>query len=125
MPELQLEPQALCASADLQERGDAVMFEVLADGKPVSAIAVRYNTVAVAYLNRCAHLPAEMDWQPGQFWDMDKRFIVCAMHGALYDPPRGLCVMGPCRGAHLTSIPLSESEGRVCWYPSERLQPVF
>lgn len=125
MPELQLEPQALCASADLQERGHAVMFEVLADGKPVSAFAVRYNTVAVAYLNRCAHLPAEMDWQPGQFWDLDKRFIVCAMHGALYDPPQGRCVMGPCRGAHLTPIPLSEKEGRVCWYPSERLQPVF
>lgn len=125
MPELSHEAQSLCASAELQERGDAVMFEVLADGQTVSAFAVRFDTVPVAYLNRCAHLPAEMDWQPGQFWDLDKRYIVCAMHGALYDPPRGLCVLGPCRGAHLTAIPLTEKDGQVCWYPSERIQPVF
>lgn len=125
MPELQREPQALCASDDLQERGDAVMFEVLEYGRAVPAFAVRFDSVAVAYLNRCAHVPAQMDWQPGQFWDMDKRFIICAMHGALYDPHRGHCVLGPCRGAHLIAIPLAEKDGQVYWYPSERIQPVF
>ena len=125
MPELPREPQALCASADLQERGVAVMFEVLEYGRAVPAFAVRFDSVAVAYLNRCAHVPAQMDWQPGQFWDMDKRFIICSMHGALYDPHQGHCVLGPCRGAHLTAISLTEKDGQVYWYPSERFQPVF
>ncbi|MEJ5895821.1 MAG: Rieske 2Fe-2S domain-containing protein [Aquabacterium sp.] len=125
MPESWGEPEWLCASADLRECGDAVMFEVLENGLSVSAFAVRFRSVAVAYLNRCAHLPAQMDWQPGRFWDVEGRYIVCAMHGALYDPPDGRCVLGPCRGAHLTAITLTEKDGQVYWYPSQHLQPVF
>lgn len=125
MPEPMRDAQHVCATADLSERGQAVMFEVLVDGEVVSAFAVRFDGVARAYLNRCAHLPAQMDWQPGQFWDLDQRYIVCAMHGALYDPPDGRCVLGPCRGARLTSIPLKEQDGQVYWYPSEGFQPVF
>jgi nitrite reductase/ring-hydroxylating ferredoxin subunit len=102
-----------------------VTFEVLEWGKSVPAFAVRFDNVAVAYLNRCAHVPAEMDWQPGQFWDMDKRFIICSVHGALYDPPNGQCVSGPCPGAHLQAIELKEQGGQVYWYPSERFQPLF
>lgn len=125
MPEPTSEPQHLCATSDLSERGQAVLFEVLDHGESVPAFAVRYQGVALAYLNRCAHLPAQMDWQPGQFWDLEQRYIVCAMHGALYDPPNGRCVLGPCRGAHLTAISLKEQGGQVYWYPCERFQPVF
>ncbi len=125
MPELNLAPQYLCEAAALLEGGDAVLFEVLEWGRSAPAFALRFDKVAVAYLNRCAHVPAEMDWQPGKFWDMDKRFIICSVHGALYDPPNGLCVSGPCRGAHLQAIQLDEKDGRVYWYPSERFQPLF
>ena len=125
MPELTLAPQRLCASADLQEGGQAVLFNLLEAGRVAPAFAVRFDAVAVAYLNRCAHVPVEMDWQPGQFWNMDKRFIICSIHGALYDPSRGGCVQGPCRGARLIGIPLTEEDGQVYWYPSERFQPVL
>lgn len=125
MPELNLAPQYLCDSAALQECGDAVLFEVSEWGQSTPAFAVRFDNVAVAYLNRCAHIPAEMDWQPGKFWDMDKRFIICSVHGALYDPPNGLCVSGPCHGAHLVAIDVREEGGQVYWYPSERFQPLF
>lgn len=125
MPELNLAPQHLCESSALQEVGDAVTFEVLEWGCAVPAFAVRYDQVALAYLNRCAHVPAEMDWQPGKFWDMDKRFIICSVHGALYDPPNGQCVSGPCPGARLEAIRLSEEAGQVYWYPTERFQPLF
>ena len=125
MPEATFEPQLLCASAELQECGDAVTFDVMENGRSVPAFAVRFQSTAVAYLNRCAHVPAQMDWQPRQFWNMDKRYIICAMHGALYDPPDGRCVLGPCRGAHLTAITLTEKDGQVYWYPSQHLQPVF
>lgn len=127
MPELNLAPQYLCQSSDLLECGEAVTFQVLEMGpdEVVGAFAVRYDNVAVAYLNRCAHVPAEMDWQPGQFWDHDRRFIICSIHGALYDPPNGLCVSGPCHGARLLQIALQEKDGQVYWYPSKRFQPVF
>lgn len=117
--------QALCASEVLQDSGDAVTFDVMEFGRSVQAFAVRFDGVAVAYLNRCAHVPTEMDWQPGKFWDADKRFIICAVHGALYEPADGRCLGGPCVGARLQTIPLKEEGGQVYWYPSERFQPVF
>lgn len=126
MPEAHhFEPQYLCASSELQECGDAVTFEVLEHGRSAPAFAVRYDQQAVAYLNRCAHIPTEMDWQPGKFWDQDKRYLICAVHGALYDPPQGTCVSGPCRGAKLVPIGLTEREGVVHWHPTARFQPLF
>lgn len=125
MPEpKRLGPQHLCASDVLKERGDAVTFDILEFGRKAQAFALRFNGVAVAYVNRCAHVPAEMDWQPGQFWDHERRFIICSVHGALYDPPNGHCVMGPCRGARLHAIEIKEEGGQVHWYPSERIQPL-
>lgn len=124
MPEVGVfEPQPLCASEDLRERGDAVTFDVLEFGRPAQAFALRCDGVAVAYVNRCAHVPAEMDWQPGQFWDLERRFIICSVHGALYAPHTGQCVAGPCRGARLQTIEIKETDGRVHWYPSDRIQP--
>jgi nitrite reductase/ring-hydroxylating ferredoxin subunit len=125
MPDLTREPQWLCESVALQECEGSVVFDVLEWGKPATAFAVRFDNLAQAYLNRCAHVPAEMDWQPGQFWDQDKRFIICSVHGALYEPSDGLCVGGPCTGAHLIRISLKEEGGQVYWYPDDQFQPVF
>ena len=59
------QPQPICASVDLAEKGRAVVFDVLHFRQPARAFALRFNGRVVAYLNRCAHVPAEMDWQPG------------------------------------------------------------
>ncbi|MGE5450980.1 MAG: Rieske (2Fe-2S) protein [Acidobacteriota bacterium] len=125
MPELKLDWQFLCHSSDLEEGGIAVLFDVQEFGQTVQAFAVRYDNVAVAYLNRCAHVPTAMDWQEGQFFDQDKRFIICSIHGALYDPPNGECVGGPCPGARLHAIELDERGGEVYWLPTDRIQPLF
>jgi nitrite reductase/ring-hydroxylating ferredoxin subunit len=126
MPELTKEPQFLCASSALEEAGDAVVFDVMEWGRHVTtAFAVRYDNEVVAYLNQCAHVPTQMDWVPGKFWDQDKRFIICAVHGALYDPPNGLCVMGPCTGKRLVKLDVQERDQQVYWYPSDRVQPIF
>lgn len=126
MPDLRgRKPVHLCASEALKERAEAVVFDVLEFGRSAQAFALRHEGRAVAYVNRCAHVPAEMDWQPGQFWDLERRFIICSVHGALYDPPTGRCVAGPCVGARLHAIELKEEGGQVHWYPSERVQPPF
>ena len=66
-----------------------------------------------AYLNRCAHKLVELDWQEGEFFDAEYRYLVCATHGALYDPASGVCVSGPCRGAALAAVPVRETDGAV------------
>ncbi len=119
------EAQRLCASAELAERGDALAFEVLEYRRPVRAFALRFEGRVVAYLNRCAHTPVEMDWQEGKFLDLDREHILCAIHGAAYQPATGRCVGGPCVGSRLTAIEVQERDGQVYWYPSRDIQPAF
>jgi len=117
-------PQDLCASAELAERGRAWVWDVLEQGRPARAFALRFEGRVVAYLNRCAHVPAEMDWQEGQFLDSDRRFIQCSIHGAAYEPHSGRCVAGPCGRGRLTPLSVAEQSGRVAWYPSSTIRPV-
>ena len=90
----------ICASTDLPERG-ARRFEVSLAGENAPAFAVRFNGRVRAYLNRCAHVPIELDWKPGEFFDFSGLYLVCAAHGALYAPESGSCVAGRCDGRGL------------------------
>ena len=116
-------PLPLCPAADLLERGKAVVFDVLLWGQPTRAFALRYEGQLVGYINRCAHVPVEMDWQPGEFLDHDKRWIVCSIHGASYSPTDGRCVGGPCGRGRLISVQVAELDGQACWYPSRDVRP--
>ncbi|MFN0183808.1 MAG: Rieske (2Fe-2S) protein [Aquabacterium sp.] len=118
------DPQDLCASTELAERGRAVVFDILLWGTPARAFAMRFDGRVVGYVNRCAHVPTEMDWQPGEFLDMDRRWILCSIHGAAYEPSDGRCVGGPCGRGRLTPVAVAERDGRVAWYPSRDVRPV-
>ena len=113
----------LCPSSALAERGDAVAFDVRVWGQPARAFALRVDGQVVAYVNRCAHVPVEMDWQPGRFLDADQRWIICSIHGASYDPVDGRCVGGPCGRGRLVTVTTREQAGRVSWYPSRDVKP--
>ncbi|MBZ8140475.1 2Fe-2S ferredoxin [Rubrivivax gelatinosus] len=114
----------LCAAADLAEGGLAHVWDVLDErGRPARAFVLRWDGRIVAYLNRCAHLPAELDWQPGRFLDSDGRLIVCAMHGAVYEPADGRCIGGPGAGGRLLPLEVAEVDGQVTWYPSREIRP--
>ncbi len=117
-------PEPLCASADLCEGGRAWVWDVLQYRQPARAFALRFGGRVVAYLNRCLHVPTEMDWQPGEFLDLDKRFILCSIHGASYEPRDGRCVGGPCGRGRLTAIRTEERDGQVYWYPSRDIRPL-
>ncbi len=104
---------SVCASNRLQEGGRGVRFLIEHNGNIGPAFAVRHAGRALAYLNRCAHKLVELDWQEGEFFDAEQRYLVCTTHGALYDPANGVCVSGPCRGATLTVIPVREADATV------------
>ncbi|HYN62563.1 MAG TPA: Rieske 2Fe-2S domain-containing protein [Rubrivivax sp.] len=124
MAERPREAEYLCDSAQLVERGRARVFDVLQYRQAARAFALRFDGRVVAYLNRCVHVPTEMDWQPGEFLDSDKRFILCSTHGAAYEPGDGRCVGGPCGRGRLTALQVEERDGRVYWYPSRDIRPV-
>ena len=118
------EPQRLCEAAALDERGLAHVFDVRLWSQPARAFALRFDGQVVAYVNRCAHVPVEMDWQPGHFLDLQRRWIICSMHGATYDPANGHCVGGPCGRGRLLPIKTIERAGQVYWYPCADIRPV-
>jgi nitrite reductase/ring-hydroxylating ferredoxin subunit len=119
------EAELLCASTDLEEKGKAVLFDVLHFREPARAFALRFGGRVVAYLNRCLHVPTELDWQPGEFLDADRDFIICSIHGATYDPRNGRCLGGPCGQAKLTWIAADERDGLVYWQPTRDTQPAI
>jgi len=103
----------ICAAVDLAEGGKGVRFEVLRRGVSEAAFAVRFEGRVHAYLNRCAHVSVQLDWNEGEFFDLSGLYLVCATHGAAYEPESGRCVAGPCKGASLVPLEAVEREGAV------------
>lgn len=114
----------LCPSAELAEKGLAFSFAVLQWRQPARAFVLRHDAEVVGYLNRCLHVPMEMDWQPGEFLDSSKKYILCSTHGAAYEPRTGRCVAGPCGRGALIRLAVEERDGTVYWIPSRDTRPV-
>lgn len=113
----------LCASDELVEAGDAVPFDLRYGAHACRGFAVRFEGQAHAYLNRCTHVPIELDYQPNRVFDDAGQWLVCATHGATYSPASGRCMGGPCRGG-LIKIAVTEAQGQVHWHTSDVLQPI-
>jgi nitrite reductase/ring-hydroxylating ferredoxin subunit len=116
----------VCDSAALIERGDGVVFDLAervgAGGRRFQerAFVIRFDGQVRGYLNRCAHVPVELDWLPGRFFDETGDALLCSVHGAAYDPSSGRCLGGPCAGrGHLEPIAVMEREGAV-WVAADR-----
>jgi nitrite reductase/ring-hydroxylating ferredoxin subunit len=103
--------QALPQASALQSGGSGLRFEVQHGAQRLPAFVIKSGNTVHAYLNQCAHVAMELDWQPGQFFDGKQRYLMCATHGALYVPSTGRCVDGPCAGKQLKSVPLQLNHG--------------
>jgi nitrite reductase/ring-hydroxylating ferredoxin subunit len=104
---------AICSSNALRTGGLGVRFEVVNEDGTWPAFVVRHSNGLGAYINRCAHLALELDWDPGLFFDIDQRHLICATHGALYAANTGKCISGPCNGSGLEWLRVIETKGIV------------
>ena len=106
-------PRLICASADLVDGGAGIRFERPGRGGAEPVFVIRFDGTARAFVNRCGHVPVELDWLPGVFFDADGLYLVCATHGAMYDPATGACAGGPCRGQGLAPVAVREQDGQI------------
>jgi nitrite reductase/ring-hydroxylating ferredoxin subunit len=92
---------------------------ILSSGKHnVEAMLLNYRGSLCAYLNRCPHIGISLDWVDNQFFTLDGRYLMCANHGATFEPATGECIWGPCVGAALQSVSLEiEGEKIFVQYP--------
>lgn len=117
----------ICSSQLLEEGGEGFRFMVRTSDiasrvggvdhrvdETLPAFVIRYDGVAHAYLNRCAHVAMELDWQPGQFFTLDKTALICASHDAQYLPDTGECISGPCpSGSRLVKLAIEEKNDTI------------
>ncbi|MDP6552294.1 MAG: Rieske 2Fe-2S domain-containing protein [Arenicellales bacterium] len=103
----------LCAADSLESGRLGFRFEVSRDGQTLPAFAIRHTHGVSAFLNRCGHRDLELDWSLGEFFDQEARWLICATHGALYDPITGSCKSGPCNRSGLTRLDIIEVEGVI------------
>lgn len=103
----------ICKSEELQEKALGMRFGLPELGERITGFVVRYNGRPYAYVNRCAHVFVELDWQEGEFFDLTRHYLICATHGAHYQPQTGYCVMGPCKGRSLEALKVVEQDNGI------------
>jgi nitrite reductase/ring-hydroxylating ferredoxin subunit len=103
----------ICRADELEDGGLGKRFEIDLHGQAQAAFVVRHGGRVYGYLNRCGHIPVELDWQPGAFFDHSRLYLLCSTHGALYDPASGACVGGRCNGRGLSPLAVEERSGGV------------
>ena len=103
----------ICASWEVPDAGQGFRFAVERYGRTIPAFVIRFAGQVHAYLNECGHVPAELDWLPGQFFDDSKLYLICSIHGALYAPESGRCLGGRCQGKGLKPLKLQEIDGQI------------
>ncbi len=113
----------ICNADALIDGGKGLRFPVTAYGEDATAFVVRYGQQAYAYLNRCAHVPMELDWTEGEFFESSGLYLMCATHGALYEPDTGHCAGGPCRGGKLQPLSVVERDHQIFWQPDDSIGP--
>lgn len=107
------EKRLICVSAALENGGSGQRFSISEHGREVPAFVIRFHDQPYAYVNQCGHIPAELDWRPGELFDDSKLYLICSIHGALYAPETGRCLTGRCEGKGLKALPVSEAGGNV------------
>ncbi len=80
---------------------------------PDEYFLIRRGASVCAYHNVCPHAGNFLNWKADAFLTRDKSLIMCAAHGALFDPASGVCVAGLCRGRALAALPVAVEEGMV------------
>ncbi len=103
----------ICQRSALTDGGLAARFQFEFDGRLVQAFAIAYDGELYAYANSCPHRGTELDWQHGEVFDESGLYLVCATHGAIFEPNSGRCVGGPCQGASLVRLAVDAVEGAV------------
>ena len=107
------ELRLICRSPEVSETGKGIRFTVTRHGRELPAFVIRFRGHLYAYVNECGHIPAEIDWQPGEFFDDSKLYLICSIHGALYAPESGRCLGGRCQGKGLKPLKVQEIDGQI------------
>ncbi len=98
-------PSWRCAAGALGP-GQTARFQLRRDGRIMTGFIVNHEGRHYAYVDRCPHAGTTLDLWPNEFLTEDGRYLICATHGAVFQPDTGACIEGPCPGARLEPLPV-------------------
>ena len=98
----------LCQLDDIRDGGSKEFYP---NGEAL--FAVRRGDNVFVYRNSCPHTGLPLNWAPDQFFNLEKTYIQCSVHAAIFQPDTGYCVAGPCSGDSLESISSKVTDGTV------------
>lgn len=99
----------LCALADIENPGG----KGIRVGRRERMFVIRDGEAVYGYMNLCPHQGTTLDWKPDAFLTVEKDYILCATHGAIFEKDTGLCTWGPCQGRRLAAIKIRLEDGNV------------
>jgi nitrite reductase/ring-hydroxylating ferredoxin subunit len=102
----------ICRFEELPEPG-ARGFSFPGADFPDEWFLVRYADRVYAYRNLCPHAGRFLNWKPDAFLTRDLTMIMCAGHGALFDPQTGKCIAGAALGQELETLSVTIENGMV------------
>jgi nitrite reductase/ring-hydroxylating ferredoxin subunit len=91
---------------DLGEKR-SLKFSFRQAGRRQEGFVIRIQGTLKAFVNRCPHAGAPLDFGDNEFFTEDGLFLACKTHGALFEPRDGSCVAGPCPGQALEPLPVA------------------
>ena len=106
------EKQFLLNSSQLEE-GQFREAQMEHNDRPVWLIVTRQSGIVRSWFNVCPHQGRSLNYAPDQFLTDPNGQLVCAAHGAVFEPEQGLCTNGPCQGASLKVIKTAEENGQI------------
>jgi nitrite reductase/ring-hydroxylating ferredoxin subunit len=106
-------PKRVVARVGELAHGKSKKFQLRCGSNSVEAMLINFEGEYFAYVNRCRHVGISLDWVDNQFFTEDSRYLICANHGATYEPKTGECVWGPCVGASLQGVQLEIKAGKI------------
>ncbi len=105
-------PTVLCALDDIPD-GDSIGFICESPDGRRAFLVVRSGDQAFVYVNSCPHIGSPLDFEPGQFLNLEKTHIMCSTHGALFEIADGHCISGPCAGKGLEKVSTRIVDGKI------------
>lgn len=106
------ENQFLLDSVDLAE-GQFREAQMQHNNRAVWLIVTRQSGNIRAWFNVCPHQGRSLNYAPDKFLIDPNGQLICAAHGAVFEPENGLCINGPCLGASLKAIETTEQNGKI------------
>ena len=100
-------------NSDQLTEGQFREAQIQHQGRPVWLIVTRQSGRIRAWFNVCPHQGRSLNYAPDRFLTDPNGQLVCAAHGAVFEPENGVCTNGPCLGAALKAIETVEHNEQI------------